>query len=106
MIARIWSGVVAEADSEAYARYVQETGIAAYRSTPGNLGAFLLRRPTDAGVRFVTVSLWSSMEAVRDFAGDDPEVAVFYPDDDRFLIERDLTVEHLEVVDAVGLAGA
>jgi hypothetical protein len=37
------------------------------------------------------------MDAVKAFAGDDPERAVFYPEDDRFLIERDLTVAHYEV---------
>jgi hypothetical protein len=40
---------------------------------------------------------WESMDAIRAFAGDDPEQAVFYPEDDRFLIDRDLTVAHYEV---------
>jgi hypothetical protein len=38
------------------------------------------------------------MEAVRRFAGDEPERAVFYPEDERFLIERDERVEHFEVL--------
>ncbi len=40
------------------------------------------------------------MEAVRGFAGEDAERAVFYPEDDRFLIERERTTEHYEVVQA------
>lgn len=35
--------------------------------------------------------------AVKAFAGPRPETAGFYPEDDRFLIERDLTVAHFEV---------
>jgi hypothetical protein len=32
------------------------------------------------------------------FAGDDIDVARFYPEDDRFLADRDLTVKHYDVV--------
>ncbi len=97
MIARIWRGAVAHEHREAYARYVEETGIAAYRSTPGNLGAYLLTRDTEEHAEVVTFSLWESMDAVRAFAGDDPERAVFYPEDDRWLVERDLHVAHYDV---------
>jgi hypothetical protein len=45
----------------------------------------------------VVVSLWESLEHVRAFAGDDVGRAVFYPDDDRFLVDRDWRVSHYEV---------
>jgi hypothetical protein len=35
--------------------------------------------------------------SLRFFAGQDIEKAVFYPEDDRFLVERDLSVHHYEV---------
>jgi hypothetical protein len=38
------------------------------------------------------------MDAVRQFAGEDPEAAVFYPEDDRYLVERDLRSNHFEVL--------
>ena len=38
--------------------------------------------------------------AIEGFAGPDIDQAVFYPDDDQFLIERDLTVRHYEVADS------
>jgi hypothetical protein len=41
--------------------------------------------------------LWDSLDAVKAFAGDDHERAVFYPEDDRFLVDRDLTAKHYEV---------
>jgi hypothetical protein len=37
------------------------------------------------------------MDAVRTFAGDDPAQAVYYPEDDRFLVERSSIVEHYDV---------
>jgi heme-degrading monooxygenase HmoA len=101
MIARIWRGAVAQADRDAYADYIDRTGLAAYKSTPGNRGAWMLRRDVDGKTEFLTLSLWESMEAVQAFAGEDPEVAVFYPEDDRFLVERDETVTHYEVAGSV-----
>ena len=96
MIARIWRGWTSTADAEAYREYVERTGMTAYRSTPGNLGAYLLRRDDGDRTEFVTFSFWESMDAVRAFAGADPERAVFYPEDDRFLVERETSVTHFE----------
>ena len=101
MIARIWRGAVAQADRDAYAEYMNTTGIAGYVSTPGNRGAWMLRRDVGGKTEFLMFTLWDSMEAVRRLAGEHPEVAVFYPEDDRFLIERDEFVSHYEVVQRV-----
>jgi heme-degrading monooxygenase HmoA len=98
MIARIWRGAVAEADRDAYAEYMDATGVAGYTSTPGNRGVWMLRRDVDDKTEFLMFTLWDSMEAVEAFAGERPEVAVFYPEDDRFLVERDEFVSHYEVV--------
>jgi len=102
MIARTWRGVTRASDSDRYAQYIEATGMRAFADTPGNLGAVLLRRPTDAtgqpGTEFFVLSFWESMDAVKKFAGPKPEQAVFYPDDDAFLVSRDLTVDHFEVV--------
>ncbi len=46
---------------------------------------------------FVTFTLWESLDAVRAFAGDGYEAAVYYPEDERFLAERDLKCAHDEV---------
>jgi heme-degrading monooxygenase HmoA len=100
VIARIWKGAVRRDDGDAYAEYMRRAGIAGYKDTPGNLGAWMLRRDVEDRCEFVMFSLWESMESIRTFAGDDPNKAVFYPEDDRFLIERDLTVSHYEVDDA------
>jgi heme-degrading monooxygenase HmoA len=97
MIARIWSGAVRSEDGDAYAAYIGETGLAGYVATPGNRGAWLLRREVDDRTEFVTFTLWDSLDAIRAFAGDDVETAVYYPEDDRYLVERDARVKHYEV---------
>jgi heme-degrading monooxygenase HmoA len=98
VIARIWRGWTRAEDAEAYVAYIEATGLKEYRGTPGNQGAWMLRRIEGDRCEFVTLSFWDSLDAVRAFAGDDPEQAVFYPEDDRFLVERDLTVTHFEIV--------
>jgi len=101
MNARIWRGAVRTADADEYAEYIRRTGIAAYLATPGNRGAWMLRRDLGDKTEFVTLSLWESLDAVKAFAGDDYERAVFYPEDDRYLIERDLTSTHYQVEEGV-----
>jgi len=97
MIARIWRGAVRADDAAAYASYIQETGIEGYKKTPGNRGAWVLCRADGDRAEFITVSFWQSRQAIQGFAGPDIEKAVFYQDDDRFLVERDLTARHYEV---------
>jgi heme-degrading monooxygenase HmoA len=99
MVARTWRGWTSLDDADAYTDYIRETGLAAYRKTPGNRGAWILRRREDERTEFVTLSFWDSEESIRAFAGDDLERAVFYPDDDRYLVDRELRVSHYEIVD-------
>ena len=98
MIARIWRGATKAEESEAYLRYLHETGLRAFRETPGNVGAYCLRRIVGGKAEFQVVSLWESVDVIRTFAGEDIERAVFYDEDERFLVERETTVSHFEVV--------
>ena len=97
MIARIWQGAVRREDSDAYAEYIRDTGLAEYAGTPGNRGAWLLRRDADDRTEFLAFTLWDSLDSIRAFAGDDIEKAVYYPEDEQYLIERGPTVLHYEV---------
>jgi heme-degrading monooxygenase HmoA len=97
VIARIWRGVVRSKDTAEYVEYLRQTGIEHYRSTPGNLGAWILHRRLEDRPEILTFSLWHDMDSVRSFAGDDPSRAVYYPEDDRFLVERGSIVDHYEV---------
>jgi hypothetical protein len=98
VIARIWRGWVRTADRELYADYVEETGVAQYRETAGNQGAHILLRDLDDGrTEIVALSFWTSYDAIRGFAGEDIDTAVYYPEDDRYLVQREDTVTHYEV---------
>jgi heme-degrading monooxygenase HmoA len=60
----------------------------------------VLRRIEGDVAEFLLVSLWDSLDAIKAFAGQDHEQAVYYPDDDEYLLEREPTVSHFEVLDA------
>jgi heme-degrading monooxygenase HmoA len=98
VIARIWRGWVSTPRAAEYVAYIERTGIAEYRATPGNLGAQMLTRDlADGRTEVLTVSWWESLKSIHGFAGDDISVAVFYPEDDDFLVDRETTVNHYEV---------
>ena len=99
VIARTWRGWTSLGDADAYTNYIAETGITGYRNTPGNEGAWILRRPDGDRCEFITLSFWESIDAIRGFAGDDVEQAVFYPDDDRYLVDREQQVRHYVIAD-------
>ena len=98
MIARVWRGVVHSEKLEDYIDIVEDTGMAEYRRTPGNLGAQILTRDLGEGrAEIVTISWWPDIDHVRGFAGEDIELAKYYPEDEPYLLHRDPTVVHYTV---------
>jgi heme-degrading monooxygenase HmoA len=97
MIMRVWRGWTRPEDTEAYAAYILATGIVEYEATPGSRGAYLVSRPDGDRTEFLTISFWDDLDVIVAFAGDDIDQAVFYPEDDRFLIDREVTVKHFNV---------
>lgn len=100
MIARIWRGSTRNEQADEYLTYLHETGLKDYQATPGNQGAWVLRRTVDDHTEFITLTFWDSLDAVRAFAGDDYERAVYYPADTAFLLELLPTVEHFALFPA------
>ena len=100
MIARRWRGKVRAADFDRYLTYLEESGITALRATPGNEGVIVFRHLDEqtGTAEFEVVSYWRSLDDIKAFAGDDISVARFFPDDDRYLTDRELSVRH-DVVD-------
>jgi heme-degrading monooxygenase HmoA len=98
MIARTWHGRVPATRAHVYQAYLQRTGLKDYRATPGNRGVLVLRRTEGSDTHFVLTTLWESVAAIKQFAGDDYERARYYPEDDEYLIEREPFVTHYDVV--------
>ncbi len=98
MIVRIWHGRTPADKGDAYLDYLKRTGVTNYRATEGNRGVYVLRSSENGVADFLLLSLWDSMDSVRAFAGDDPGKAVYYPEDDAYLLEREPGVRHYEAL--------
>ena len=98
MIMRNWKGSTHRSESDSYYKYLQETGIKEYRETTGNHGVYVLRRNVGNHSEFLLLSLWDSFESIKGFAGSDYEKAVFYPEDEKYLVKFDKHVDHFEVL--------
>jgi heme-degrading monooxygenase HmoA len=82
-----------------YFEYLERTGLTEYKATPGCKDVLVLTREIDGTTEYVLITLWENMEAVRRFAGPQPERAVYYPDDERYFPKEELTpyVRHYDV---------
>lgn len=89
MISRIWHGQTSRENAAAYEELLKGEilpGIAS-RRIRGLQGAHLLRRDVAEGVEFVTILWFESLDAVREFAGEDYEASVV-PEKARRLLSR------------------
>ena len=94
-ILRRWCSRIRTSDTAAYVRYIEETGLKDYRASAGNLGCqMLLRDLADGSTEVTTLSWWESLAAIEAFAGQPIDVARYYPEDDRYLLEKPQSVEH------------
>lgn len=97
MIARVWYGRTRAEHADEYVELLRRTGFTSQRETEGNLGSMVLRRVGAEEAEFVMISFWTSIEAIRRFAGEDPETAVYFPEDEEYLLELGPEIDHYEI---------
>lgn len=97
MIARIWHGRTLTVNADAYLAFLERRALPDYRSSPGNLSAYILRRMDGGVTHFMTVTHWESLQVIESFAGADIARAKYYPEDSNFLLEFEPTVQHSEL---------
>jgi heme-degrading monooxygenase HmoA len=105
MIARIWRGWAPAATADDYQRHYETEVSERLGSVNGFRGARLLRSQDGQEVVFTSITFFTSLDAVRGFAGDDCEVAVVEGAARRALSHWDERVSHHEVVAVLGSPG-
>jgi heme-degrading monooxygenase HmoA len=99
MISRIWHGWATPGNADLYERLLKEeifVGIQ-NRHIQGFMNIQLLRRDIKDEVEFITIMLFDSLDAIREFAGEDYEAAVV-PEKARVVLSRfDERSQHYEV---------
>ena len=100
MISRIWHGWATPQNADKYEALLKEeifVGIQ-NRHIRGFKGIQLLRRETNHEVEFITIMTFESLDAVREFAGDDYEMAVVPEKAKNLLLRFDERSQHYEVI--------
>jgi hypothetical protein len=100
MIARRWHGRIPADKAEEYLRLMAEVGLADYRSTEGNRGAWCLHRRDGHVAHVEMFTLWDDLGAIRRFAGNELTKAKYYDFDPDFLLELEPEVTHFEVIES------
>lgn len=99
MIARIWHGWTTKANADVYESILRDgifVGIQ-NRQLKGLKGIQVLRREHPEEIEFLVITRFESLDAVRNFAGENYEDCVVPPEARAVLVRFDLKVKHYEV---------
>jgi heme-degrading monooxygenase HmoA len=97
MIARLWSARASRAQAPRYAEHLRGHVLPALRALAGFEGVTLLERDDQEGVEIVVMTWWRSLDDIRAFAGDRPDVAVVADEAQALLDRFDAEVRHFRV---------
>jgi heme-degrading monooxygenase HmoA len=98
MVSRLWHGWTKRDDADRYEELLRREILPGIHRVAGFKGALLLRRDGKDEVEFVTLTMFDSMAAVKEFAGEDYEVAVILPEARKLLVRFDARSAHYETV--------
>ncbi|EFE94317.1 hypothetical protein [Serratia odorifera] len=89
MIVRTWHGCVPLRHRQGFADHLNVTGVQHAKATAGNCGAFVRQEIQGEYAHFFLATYWHSLDAIKQFAGEDYHTAVTYPDDQAFELLSD-----------------
>jgi heme-degrading monooxygenase HmoA len=99
MISRIWHGWTTMENADKYESLLRAEVLPGIRRIRGYNGAYLLRREAaDHEIEFITITQFTDMVAVKEFAGEDYERAVIAPGAGEFLTHYDERSAHYETL--------
>lgn len=88
-IMRLWHGEVSIENADQYEKFMVERAAPDYGSVDGLIKSYFLRKDDDNIAHFLLVTIWDSIESVKRFAGENPEIAKYYPEDDDLLLKKE-----------------
>jgi heme-degrading monooxygenase HmoA len=105
MIARIWRATAAAGENaDAYCSHFATEVAPRLKAIAGQRGALLLKREAGQQVEFIALTLWDSIETVKQFTGTDVEVAIVEPQARAVLTGFEAFVTHYEIASGFTLA--
>ncbi len=99
MIARMWRGWAASAAAaDLYEAFLRSSFLPAAYSISGFKGASVLRRTVGNEIEFTTITRFESVQAIKQFAGEDYEAAHVAPRARELLSRFEARCVHCELV--------
>ncbi|MCD6120333.1 MAG: hypothetical protein J7K04_00680 [Spirochaetales bacterium] len=96
-IMRLWHGRVPIEKADEYEKLMVDKAAPDYGSVEGLLKLYFQRKDENEIAHFLLVTIWDSMESIKKFAGEEPELAKYYKEDDKFLLEKEKYVSMYQV---------
>ena len=97
MMVRTWHGRTRLIDGDEYEAFMKERAAPDYGSVEGLKNLFFTRRNEGDVSHFLLVTVWDSIDSVKKFAGENPEIAKYYPEDDDLLLEKEEYSQNYQV---------
>ena len=98
MISRHWTGVAKKEKANEYILHLQNETFKQIQMIPGFISARILQRELNDGIEFLIVTEWESIAAIKQFAGEDPDLAVVPQPVKDMMIRHDRKVRHYEFI--------
>jgi len=97
MISRHWTGVVKKERANDYILHLQNDTFKKIKILPGFISANILKRELEDGIEFLIITTWENIEAIKQFAGENYQVAVVPQIAKEMMIRFDSEAKHYEI---------
>lgn len=98
MIERQWKGTAHVGEADRYIDHLLRETFPSLYKINGFVKAFILKRNTPEGVEFQVATIWNSIDAIKQFAGEAYEDAVVPEVVREMMVTYDESVAHYEIV--------
>lgn len=98
MISRTWHGIVPIDKKDAFQIYLNDTGVKDALSIKGNLGVYVEIIEQDKFAHFFLCTIWETIDNIIEYAGENPVVAITYPENAVYGLISDPIIIHQEVL--------
>lgn len=97
MISRHWTGLVKKGREDEYLAHLKNETFKRLYQIEGFVNASILKRELTEGTEFLIITKWDSLEAIKQFAGENYETAVVPKIAQEMMRRFDKLVKHYEV---------
>jgi heme-degrading monooxygenase HmoA len=97
MISRHWTGLAKKDRADDYIAHLKNETFRQLDAIDGFVEASILKRELGDGIEFLIITKWRSVEAIKQFAGENFETAVVPKTAQEMMIRFDTVVKHYDV---------